>query len=95
MRILIVEDDQLVWETMLDLVFKDKPSIIVAKDFKEAIHALNTNTFDAVALITDFNFPGGDGDLVADIAAVFGVKEIYLHSGEPSQAEEHKLYRRY
>lgn len=84
--LLIVEDDDMVLDTMLSLAFDTSQfDIKVAKNFQEAEHALNSWHFDVV--ITDFNFPGGDGDKVAKLAHDKGVKKIYLHSGAPEQAK--------
>jgi CheY-like chemotaxis protein len=90
-RLLVVEDDPLVLDSMLDLLDSSKLDIKVAKSWKEAEHALNSQTFDKV--ITDLNFPtdGGkpqlNGDKVADLAHQKGIKSIVLHSADPEDAK--------
>lgn len=60
-------------------------AVKIAKDFKTAEAFLLSKPFDLV--ITDFNFPGGNGHDVADLARDCGNQTIYLHS---SDVEAHK-----
>jgi DNA-binding response OmpR family regulator len=91
-KLLLVEDSEDVIDALnmyFDAFGKGRYDIMVAKNFQEAEALLETEKFDIV--VTDFNFPGGDGDQVAQLAKELDVPKIYLHSADPEQAKS-KVY---
>lgn len=79
MRILIVEDAAEIIDVLKEFIITDDMIVTIAMDFKEAKFSLESGTFDIV--LTDWNFPYGDGDQVAELARAKGCKKIILHSG--------------
>jgi CheY-like chemotaxis protein len=87
-NLLVVEDSVDVIEALItyfEHYGADKYDLEVAQNFNEAKTLLETKPFDIV--LTDFNFPGGDGDQVAELAHQKKIPKIYLHSGAPEQAK--------
>jgi CheY-like chemotaxis protein len=87
-NLLLVEDSVDVIEALItyfEHYGADRYDLTVAQNFNEAKDLLESESFDVV--VTDFNFPGGDGDEVAELAHQKGVPKIYLHSGAPEQAK--------
>jgi len=78
MKILIVEDSEEMLFVLKEII---NPALDVtfATDFNEAKAFLEVHTPDLV--ITDWNFPYGNGDDVARLARAKGCKRIILHSG--------------
>jgi DNA-binding response OmpR family regulator len=62
-RILIVEDDQTVRQTVKLLLSVDEHTVFEAEDATGALETLNQHRFDLV--ITDFDMPGMKGDELA------------------------------
>jgi CheY-like chemotaxis protein len=86
-KLLLVEDE----EDVIDLFVKylnkvpDRYDITVARNFAEVQQLLAAESFEVV--VTDFNFPGGNGDQVAALANQKNTPRIYLHSGTPEDAK--------
>lgn len=78
-RILIVEDELDVIDCLMYIINLDKWECVIVKDFSQAKDALIAEKFDLV--ITDFSFPGGNGNQVAIFARNFGVNLVWLHTG--------------
>lgn len=84
-KILIVEDcEDIVF--ILKEVLNPALDITFAKDFKEARDALAHIHFDLV--VTDFNFPFGNGDQVAKLAREMGTTTVILFSTEMKYTRE-------
>lgn len=79
-NLLIVEDELEIIDLIKTVVDLSKYNTVIATDFKEAAAILSTSKIDLV--ITDFNFPGGNGNLVAIFALSLGVRNIWLHTGD-------------
>jgi DNA-binding response OmpR family regulator len=59
-RILLVDDDQLVCETLQAILEMNQFQVSVARNVAEALHLIDTESFDA--LLSDLHMPGaGDG----------------------------------
>jgi DNA-binding response OmpR family regulator len=86
-KVLIVEDSEEIIE-LLKIVINPEVDVTFALDFKEAKAYLKNNHPDVV--MTDWNFPYGNGDEVAELARANGCKRIILHSGSLQYKE--KLY---
>jgi CheY-like chemotaxis protein len=78
-KLLIVEDDPAISTMLVDILDKSL-DIHLASNFNEALNYLKSTKPDLV--ITDFNFPGGNGLEVALMAREMGCEEILLHSGD-------------
>lgn len=77
MKILILEDsDEVLF--VLKEILNPALDITYVTDFLEFQKFIETCTPDI--LITDWNFPHGNGDQVAKIARAKGVKHIFLNS---------------
>lgn len=89
MKLLIVEDDDQILD-MLKVLIKPEFEVHYAFDFTGAENYLKENTPDIV--VTDFNFPGGDGNMVARLAKQVGCKKVLLHSSEVRPVVEKSLF---
>jgi len=78
MRRLLVVEDNLDVLGIMEYMIKDW-EYDVATDFNSAQELLKTKNYDLV--ISDFNFPGGNGNDVAEIAGKIG-KEVWLHTAD-------------
>lgn len=87
-NILIVEDDLDV-AAILKSIVPAEFTVIWAKDMEEAAWHLTTNQF--FLIVTDFNFPGGDGAQVLNTAKCNQLPstEIILHSSDFEATEKH------
>lgn len=83
--LLIVEDENFVKQVYIQR-FEFKFNILIASNFSEFESLLEKNHVDIV--LTDFNFPGGDGNQVAEISRAAGVKLIILQSAAPELCNE-------
>jgi DNA-binding response OmpR family regulator len=88
-KVLIVEDHKEVVDTMKVFMSQDL-DVTFAPDFQAAEKELASQSFDCV--VTDFNFPGGNGDDVAALAVDKGIR-VVLHSSEISLAKAHYATR--
>ena len=82
MKILFVEDDAFCADTQRGIAEALKLDYRFASTYQQACEALDEDKFDIV--VTDFNFPGGNGDLVSKLARDSGVRAVYLFSSDPS-----------
>jgi len=81
-RLLIVEDNQDIIELLQSRI--GITNFDLAVDFNSANDFLQKNEYDLV--VTDFYFPGGDGNDVAEIAESKGW-EVWLHTGDKYNTE--------
>lgn len=79
-KLLLVEDQLEVIEVLRKIVDANSWEMQVAIDMDAARAALKVREYDLV--LTDFTFPGGDGNVVARIAKQLGNKKIWLHTGD-------------
>jgi DNA-binding response OmpR family regulator len=82
--ILLVEDDMMMAEVVGETIRAHGLPFRWAHDFRTATKLLQGLKFDVV--ITDFHFPGGNGDAILELATQAGVKEVFLHSGTPEDS---------
>ena len=82
---LIVEDQMDVIDLMISVVDRQKWDLVVVQDFKEAAQTLVLFKYDVV--VTDFQFPGGNGNMIGELAGKVGVGYIYLHTGDVENNE--------
>lgn len=85
-RVLIVEDSREVIECLM-LVLPRTNIYVVAETMDQAHVALTTQHYDLV--VTDFQFPGGNGNKVAEAAKEKGFA-VWLHTGDPENQEIQK-----
>lgn len=80
-RILIVEDDAMMRETLGEFITDLGARVEMAENGSRALDILQTETFDAV--ISDIRMPGGDGlSLVKKINETFTIRPlVFLCSG--------------
>lgn len=84
-RILLVEDQEDVISALQSVLPQDRIELTVAMTMHEAIKALETRSYDLV--LTDFSFPGGNGNDVANLARQKGISTIWLHTGDPEKSD--------
>lgn len=92
MNVLLVEDDTMMAEAITDFFKKQGIPYQWAVDFKSAQDLLASHRFDVV--VTDFWFPGGNGDAVLALAVQAGIKEVFLNSGTPEDSKQRGAYTR-
>lgn len=85
MRVLVVEDDLGVRETLTDLLTASGHAVTAAADFSEAMVLLQNATWDA--LLTDLVLPGGSGMDLAALAQSKGAGPVVC-SGHPARIEQ-------
>lgn len=89
-RVLFVEDDPTISDYVRELLDNYSVTHIHAINYDDTKAALLLHTFDLV--ITDFSFPGGNGDLVLELARSYGIKDVYLYSAMISQSKRANEY---
>lgn len=85
MRILVVDDDVSVRETLAELLHAGGHAVTAAGNFTEAMALLDTPRWDV--LLTDQMLPGGNGVDLATRAQARGMG-VVICSGHPQQLAE-------
>lgn len=79
-QILIVEDDEMMRETLAELISECGAIVTTASNGNSAFDLVKTNSFDAV--ITDVRMPHGDGITLAQNIKTLAVKPlVFICSG--------------
>ena len=85
--ILIVEDSEAALVLLERLFNRRNYSILKAEDFKTAEALLIKHHDDIELVVTDFQFPGGNGNAVARLSRELGIKKVILESSTPELAQ--------
>lgn len=86
--ILLVEDSPDIAGLYVESLEKNF-NIIVAETYQEFLEKIKLNP---EIVITDFNFPGGDGNGVARLSRQVGVKKVIIQSDDLSGRIEKNLF---
>lgn len=95
--ILLVEDTENIADLIIEYLTEKGHKVVWAPDFKTTQHMISfssrtKNPFDLI--ITDFNFPHGDGNDVAKLAKDHNIP-VWLQSGNLDQADKTLFNRVY
>lgn len=90
MRVLVVEDDPGVRDTLSDLLLAAGHSVTAAEGFAEAMALLNRCGWDV--LLTDMVLPGGSGLELAEHVRARGMGAV-ICSGHPTRIEQMRSAR--
>jgi CheY-like chemotaxis protein len=95
-RVLVVEDDTDLRESVAKLLARSDVEIRTAGNVEDALRLLREHTFDCV--VTDLALPGASGyELIETIAAEepYSVPPVIVYTGRALSAEEEQRLRRY
>lgn len=84
MKFLLVEDYVSYAVHVVERLEQEGHEVVLAVNMHQAVEAMAKHKFDIV--ITDFSFPGGNGDEVLKLVREAQVKLVYLNSAMPSQS---------
>ncbi len=90
MKVLLVEDYRHYADILVNELREAGYTVALAEDMDEARQYLQGMPPDIV--ITDFNFPGGNGDEVLDLARSLKINRVYLNSSLPSMSKRLREY---
>ncbi|HEY6878871.1 MAG TPA: response regulator, partial [Polyangiales bacterium] len=95
-RLLVIEDDLAVRESILDLLSADRVEITAVSTVAEALRQLRSSRFDCI--VTDLALPDGTGyDLLETMAAdeAFSFPSVVVYTGSALSQQDEQRLRRY